>query len=329
MGFLDKDLVDRILGPKGLALIPPSEAPHTPNPFEVKATSVAKATQEAGQTFPSVTDAWNPFVELLVQLLEIPGPPPFASSAQIPLQVNLSGERLHYRRSGSAPGMRLTLQVGAQLINFRPGMTLVAPFSNFTILRRQLALPFDLAQLTNGVFQGRAEFIISKKRDYVFEEGLTSGDEPYCRPTNLMGQFDKGVTGSKNFAPDPVVFGAGGGGPVVVPLAGFRRIRVYVLGAGSTAFAPTLDATSGDDVRIFFDADCGYFSGETQISLLAMDAAHPIKTVVPDADVSFTWDATATSYWFEMDVAGWPTFVGFRMTVSNMHVAGVCILGVG
>lgn len=134
-----------------------------------------------------------------------------------PQLVTKAGYGLIYRKSGSAPGGRLDLDVGGKVVSLAPGSVLRGPFRQF-----------ELARSAESAQAGRVELVVLTRPDVDLEEPQDLENMP-AAPASLLGTVaDTGVTYvavNENTRP-------AGSPAYAFSIDGWRRLRVMVNAVG-------------------------------------------------------------------------------------------------
>jgi len=125
----------------------------------------------------------------------------------------LTGYGILYRRTGSSPGGRLTLDWGGNQLTLYPGDRITGYFERFS-----------LARAASSASTGTAILVVLTREDAIYEEPPFGASGVLNDATDILGSIGSGVSVNINTVPS----GANPTGSFTV--SGFKRIRVWCLG---------------------------------------------------------------------------------------------------
>lgn len=263
-----------------------------------------------------------------------------------PYVVNLPGEAIVYKQSGSPPNARLTVDLGGRLYTIQPGMRLVAPFQNFSIVKRNFLITDDFnnavtipTAVPSFGFSGEAHFIIEKQANISYNDAANSSVNPWFRPTFPIGSLaPDNSAGTPDVAQVYQAMAVGPSGAKVFGHSGCQKLRLYTT-CNVTGGAQATDKIQFHLAELYqvYDTDSLYYNADaTDPPVAAWYAAQslsgnlkyetPVFTV-PAADSGATGQGSPIVM-FDFDIRDCPGGFVLWYSNSNSNPALVILTGV-
>lgn len=139
-------------------------------------------------------------------------------------RIAAKGQKLIYRREGSAPSGRLHVDVGGRLLDLYPGASIKVPFEGLTVFRSE----------RSGAV-GNAKLIVCSRGDVDFIEPQTDVAGEDLTPVDLLGAVGAGTFVA--VAEDTQPSGAAPTGSFVH--TGWKKLRVTIDGQAANTLTET------------------------------------------------------------------------------------------
>ena len=236
------------------------------------------------------------------------------------------------RTIGTPARARVLVEIGGKFHNMWPGHSIVAPFSSFTVVRRNYATTRDVrSTVPTDAFFGELAFVVSKKAEFLINEPNFVDAPPWFRSIDVLGRAGRNSTvlgpGQEGLL-SPVWAGpysTASGAAGAIACGGARRIRIWYARTNLPNSDVPATIVAGDVIGTTLYA---YLLTQVGEDMLEMDVPGVADASASSGIPNVTWAVGDEARVMDIELSGAPDMYNIKFTVSGGHDVYVLIQGV-